>query len=414
MQKASDAGKVNNRPGVPGAGRQRVLAALERRNTGEVAVDFAGTDCSSVHLVAYHRLRRYLGIEPRPIRLGCMSQLVVEADPEIQDRFGTDAVALPFHPRRWRLWDSGYGFEVEVADAWRPERQPDGSSVIRDESGAVRARRAAGGMYFDPEGYPFASADSPRAFDARSGIFERWDWPAVLDESVGEYAARARRLHASTDCAVVALWRMHYLQAGQLLRGYEQFLVDMLSDEPMARGLLDRVHAAYVPRLKTFLDALAGAVDAVFFTDDLGTQSAPLIGPETYRALIKPYWRELIGLVKARGVKVIMHSCGAVSDFIPDMIDMGVDALNPVQITAAGMAPERLVRDFGRDISFWGGGVSTQGTLDRATPVQVREEVKRNIGIFNRHGGYVFTPVHNIQADVPPENIVAAFAAARE
>jgi len=393
--------------------RQRVLAALERRNAGPVAIDFGGTECSSAHLIAYQQLRRHLDIEPRPLRLGCMMQLIVEADPEIQARLGSDATTLPFYPRRWRTWDSGYGFPVEVAEGWKPEVMPDGSSVTRDLRGAVVSRRAAGGMYFDPEVFPFSGASSPKDYDARPELFERWDWPAVLDESVAEYAARAKRLYAATDRAVIASWRMHYLQAGQFLRGYEQFLVDLLVEEDMARGILERLHTAYMKRAKAFLDAMGDSVDAIFFTDDLGTQSAPLIGAETYRKMIKPYWAELIALVKSHGIRVIMHACGAVSDFIPDLIEMGVDALNPVQITAAGMAPERLIRDFGRDISFWGGGVNTQGTLDRASPVTVREEVARNVGTFNRHGGSVFTPVHNIQADVPPENVLAAFETAR-
>jgi len=393
--------------------RQRVIAALGRKNTGPVAMDFGATECSSAHLIAYRNLRSHLGLDPQPLRLGCMAQLVAEADSEVQTRLGSDAVALPFYPRRWRNWDSGYGFPVEVPEGWKPEILPDGYSVIRDKHGVVLSRRAPGGMYFDVGAFSLADAVSPKDYDARPDLFARWDWPAVLDESVEEYAARARRLYAATDRAVIAQWRMHYLQAGQLLRGYEQFLVDLLVEEDMARGLLDRLHVAYMQRARVFLDALDGSIDAVFFTDDLGTQSAPLIGLETYRAMIKPYWAELIALVKARGIKVIMHACGAVSDFIPDMIEMGVDALNPVQITATGMAPERLIRDFGRDISFWGGGVSTQGTLDRATPAVIREEVVRNVGAFNRYGGYVFTPVHNIQADVPPENIVAAFQAAR-
>ncbi len=404
---------MRGRGSVMKTSRQKVLAAMERRNAGPVAVDFGGTECSSAHLISYQKLRQHLGIEPRPLRLGCMMQLIVEADPEIQDRLGSDAISLPFYPRHWRTWDSGYGFPVEVAEGWKPEVQPDGSSITCDRKGAVVSRRAPGGMYFDPEIFPFHDATSPRDYDARPELFERWDWPAALDESMADYAARAKKFYAGTDRAVIASWRMHYLQAGQFLRGYEQFLVDLLVEEEMAQGLLDRLHAAYMKRARAFLDVMGDSVDAIFFTDDLGTQSAPLIGVETYRTRIKPYWKELIALVKSRNIKVIMHACGAVSDFIPDLIEMGVDALNPVQITAAGMDPERLIREFGKDISFWGGGVGTQGTLDRAAPAMIREAVKRNVATFNRHGGYVFTPVHNIQADVPPENILAAFDAAR-
>jgi len=394
--------------------RQRILAALEHRQPDRLPVDFAGTDCSSLHAVAYGRLRRKLAIEPRPIRLACLTQQAVEADGEVQDRFGGDAVGLYFHPRQWRRWDGGYGAPVEVPAQWQPEQLPDGSAVVRGPDGTALAKRTAGGHYFDPVHFPLADLASPEELAGRAQVFERWDWPAVMDESVAEYAARARSLYQSTDRAVSASWRMHYLQAGQLLRGYEQFMVDLLTDERLVRAVLDRLHAAYLERAGRFLAALGDWFDIVFFTDDLGTQQGPLVSPELYRRLLKPYWAELIGLVRSRGKKVLMHSCGAVAEFIPDLIEIGVDALNPVQITAAGMAPERLKREFGRDIAFWGGGVSTQGVLDKAPAAQVRQEVRRNLDAFAPGGGFVFTQVHNIQADVPAENIIAAFDAARD
>lgn len=390
-------------------GRQRILTALAHREPDRVPVDFGGTDCSSAHVRAYHGLRRLLHIEPRRIRLSTPSQHVVLPDPEVQEVLGADAVALHYYPRAWRLWDSGFGVEVEVPERWRPEPQPDGSSVLRDRTGAVVARRPSDGYYFDPVRFALAEAQTPDDLDRHTAVFERWDWSPVMDESLDEFGARARQLYESTDRLVVACWRMHYLQAGQLLRGYEQFMMDLMTDEPMVRGILDRLHAAYLDRAAKFLNAAGPWFDMVFFTDDLGTQQGPLLNPNVYRRLIKPYWAELIGLVKKNGKKVLMHSCGAVSEFIPDLIEIGVDALNPVQITAEGMSPARLKREFGADITFWGGGVSTQGILDQAAPEQVRESVRRNVDIFAPGGGYVFTQVHNIQPNVPPENIRAAF-----
>lgn len=394
--------------------RERILAALEHREADRLPIDFAGTDCSSVHLLTYDRLRRHLGLEPRPLRLGCLAQQVAEVDREIQDRFRGDAAALYFYPQAWRRWTSGYGFDVEVSARLRLEDRPDGSTVSLDAGGVPRAERPAGGFYFDPVNFPCTDVQTPEEFDRYAALFERWDWSPALDEPLDQYAARARQLRASTDRAIVASWRMHYLQTGQLLRGYEQFMIDLLTDEPLVRGLLDRLHAVYLQRIAAFLQAVGEHIDIVFFTDDLGTQNGPLVGPPLYRRLIKPYWSELIGCVKQRGLKVLMHACGAVADFIPDLIEMGVDALNPVQITAAGMTPERLKRDFGRNIAFWGGGVSTQGTLNRATPQAVRDEVRRNIETFAPGGGFVFTQVHNIQAGVPIENILAAFDTAAE
>jgi len=393
--------------------RQRILAALDHREPDRLPIDFGGTDCSSIHVIAYEKLRNTLGIAPRPMRLGCMTQQIVEVDPELLDYFGSDAQGLYFHPRQWRVWDSTYGLPVEAPALWQPQTLPDGSTVVCNAAGAVQSRQTANGQYFDPVHFTLANIEDPAEIAHYGAMFERWDWSAMWDESVEEYAARAKAEYQATDRAVLALWQNHYLQAGQVMRGYEQFMIDLLDDEPMVRGILDRLHDIYMARTRRFLDAMADWLDIVFLTDDLGTQLGPLIGPELYRKLVKPYWAEQIALIKSRGKKVSMHSCGAVSDFIPDFIEMGVDAVNPVQITAGGMAPARLKREFGADIAFWGGGVSTQGTLDVGAPEQVRDEVRRNIETFAPGGGYVFTQVHNIQANVPPENVMAAYEAAR-
>ena len=394
--------------------RERVMTTLEHREPDRLAVDFAGTDCSSIHLIAYDRLRKHLGIEPRSIRPACLVQMVADVDEEVQDYFQADARGLYFNPRKWQTWQSGWGFDAEVPELWRPETLENGMTVIRDSNSVIRSERPAEGLYFDPVSFVFSDVKSPDEFANYAEIFDRWDWPVVNDESVEEYACRAKELYLSTDRAVAASWRMHYMQAGQIMRGYEQFMIDLLADEALARAMLDRLHAVYMERTETFLNAMADYTDIIFLTDDLGTQNYPLINPELYRKIIKPYWKELISLIKKYDKKVLMHSCGAISDFIGDFIEMGIDAVNPVQITANGMDPACLKKDFGKDITFWGGGVSTQGVLDTASAKEIREEVKRNIQIFAPGGGFVFTQVHNIQFNVSPENIITAYEAALE
>ncbi len=278
--------------------RQRIIAALEHREPDCLPIDFAGTECSSIHMIAYDTLRKHLSIEPRPMRAACLIQMLAEADSEIQDSFNADATALYFYPQKWKKWNSGWGFDVEVPDLWRPEELDNGQSVIRDANGVIRLERPEGGYYFDPVSFVFSDIKTPAEFDEYPKVFDRWDWPSVTDETVDQYAARAKKLYASTDRAVVASWRMHYLQGGQIMRGYEQFMVDLLTDEPLVRGLLDRLHAAYMERAETFLKVMADSVDVIFLTDDLGTQNAPLLNPDTYRKLIKPYWAELIALIQ--------------------------------------------------------------------------------------------------------------------
>lgn len=168
--------------------------------------------------------------------------------------------------------------------------------------------------------------------------------------------------------------------------------------------------------LKKYLAALSPYIQVIEFTEDLGTQSSLLISPATYRERIKPYHRKMFDLIKSQApdVKILFHSCGAVSELIPDFIEIGADALNPVQTSAAGMAPETLKKKFGKNICFWGGGVDTQTTLTNAAVEEVKASVKNNLDVFTPDSGYIFTQVHNVDAGVPAENLVAAFLTAKE
>jgi uroporphyrinogen decarboxylase len=164
------------------------------------------------------------------------------------------------------------------------------------------------------------------------------------------------------------------------------------------------------------LPLLADVVDVVSEADDYGTQTSQLISPRMFRRLIKPRLQVLVARIKqlAPGARLFFHSCGNVRPLVPDFIELGVDILNPIHVTAAGMEPAALKRDFGRDLAFWGGGVETQSVLPFGTPQDVKDNVRRNLDALAAGGGYVFNSIHNIQADVPPENVVAMWEALRE
>ena len=388
-------------------GRQRVLAVLNHEKPDRIPYDLGGTDCSSVHVLAYQRLRRALGLDDGPVRCGCLWQLIAEPDREVMDALETDVEALWFRSRQTKLWHAPFGVDLIVPEQFAVEDLPDGSSVVKNADGVVSGKRAHDAYYMDPVGTPLADVTSPDELDRFDELFERWDYPAVFDEPLDALARRARRQYQATDRAVVALWQLHYLQTGQMMRGFDQFLIDLMINQDMARAILDKLHQVYLRRLDTFLEALKDAVDVVFLADDLGTQQAGMISPATYREMLFPYMAEIVGKVKAAGKKVLMHSCGAVSAFIPDLIEMGVDALNPVQVSAADMNPRDLVRRFGRDIAFWGGGCDTQHAMNATDPEVVRADARRRIEQFGPEASWVFTQVHNIQYDVPPENILA-------
>ena len=192
-------------------------------------------------------------------------------------------------------------------------------------------------------------------------------------------------------------------------------MVDLLINKKMVRNLLDYLIEGYCRRIDWLVPFLKDKVDVILLNDDLGTQNGPMLSPSTYREMIKPYQERLFKYVKKSFNKpILFHSCGAVREFIPDLIEVGVDALNPVQLSAAGMELKALKRDFGNDITFWGGGIDTQEVLNRKTPAEVKDAVKKNVDILAPGGGFVFCQVHNVQPDVPPENVLAMYEALDE
>ncbi len=389
-------------------GRERVLAILNRQPSDYIPYDLGGTDCSSVHAISYKKLRDKLHILPgSPVDCGCLMQLNAQFDRQVMDRLETDAQSLWFASQETRIWHTPFGVDLVMPKNYLLEDRPDGSSLVKNAHGEVTGARAAGAYYIDPMGTPLQGLTSASELDRFDALFERWDYSSAYDEPIDELAARARRQYESTDRAVVALWRLHYLQSGQIMRGYEQFLIDLMIEKEMAHALLQKLHRVYLRRVDTFLAAFGDYIDVVFLTDDLGTQQTGIISPKTYREMIYPYMAEAVGRIKAAGKKVVMHSCGAVADFIPSLIEMGVDGLNPVQVSAGGMNPRDLVREYGRDIAFWGGGCDTQHSLNSPDTAVVRADVRRRVEEFGPHAHWVFTQVHNVQYDVPAENILA-------
>jgi len=277
-----------------------------------------------------------------------------------------------------------------------------------------RSTRPADGFYFEPCSPPLAEVTRVDELDAHADAITAFDWPAYADESLDAYAARATRLFEETDRAVVANFCMHLLAAGQILRGYEDFMVDLIANKPLVHALMERLVDAYCERADRLLARVGDLVQAVELCDDLGTQNGPMLSLDCYREMILPYQKRLFAHVKSRtDAALLFHSCGSVRAFIPDLIAAGVDALNPVQVSAADMDTAALKRAFGRDITFWGGGCDTQHVLPHGTPAEIAAEVKHRIDDLAPGGGFVFTQVHNIQPDVSPANVLAMLDAVK-
>ena len=220
---------------------------------------------------------------------------------------------------------------------------------------------------------------------------------------------------SKTDKALLIGVGCNLFEWGTFLRRIDNFMMDLYMDPVNVHRLLDKLLEIHMVFLSKVCEAVGDIVEIIKFGDDLGTNSGPFMPIEIYNEFFRPGHKILCDYVKANSsAHSMLHCCGGIFELIPGLIDAGFEILNPVQINAFNMEPERLKKEFGREITFWGGWCNTQSILNRATPQQVKDHVKHNIGIFSEGGGYVFNSIHNIMPDVPPENIMAMFEAVEE
>jgi uroporphyrinogen decarboxylase len=367
--------------------RERVLTALSHRNPNRVPIDFGGTHDTGIVVGAYERLKTHLGIRGRTILANELDQLA-GIDEGILERFDIDTRRLI----------------PQTPEKCKGKSLADGS--IRDMWG-VMWRKAGDGHY-----YPY---ESPLKGDPHASDLNHYEWPDPDDWTVGEELEKeARFLHEETDYAIVMYFPGRLMSLGCYLRGFENWLIDLLANQPFAEALMERGLEIQLEIGSKLLAQAGNFVDIIHISDDLGTQKAPMISPELYRKLIKPRQRKLFDFIRGRTeAKILFHSDGCVYPFIADFIEIGVDILNPVQVGAQDMEPKKLKREFGSHLCFWG-AVDTQHILPFGTPQDVRDEVRRRIEELGDRGGYVLSSVHNIQNEVPPENICAMFDAALE
>jgi len=397
--------------------RQRVLTALAHREPDRVPVDLGATRVTGITAVAYNRLKAHLGLAEGSTKVFDISQQLAEVEEEILERFGVDVIPLnrvqtgfEIMNWAWKEWRLPDGSPCLVSTEFDPvrEEERDRSSWALVRDGVVVARMPARSFYFTRVHHPLAGAITKEDIDA-------YPWPTISDEELAHLRRRARHLYENTDYAIVGEFGGNILEWGQDLRGWDVFLMDLVIHKDLAHHLMDRMVECWLRNLERYLEAVGDYIQIIQMGDDLGTQHGPQISPQLYREMIKPRHQRVYSTVKEQSdIYVFLHSCGAIFDFIPDLIEAGVDILNPVQTSARGMDPVALKREFGHRITFWGGGCDTQRVLPRGTPEEVREDVRERLRVFAPGGGYVFAAVHNIQPDVPPENLVAMFQAVRE
>jgi uroporphyrinogen decarboxylase len=389
--------------------RERVLAALNHQPVDRPAIDFGGTRQSGVAATAYHRLREHLGLRHRPpVRVFDLHQMLAEVEQDVADRFGADCVGL-YRPdvafglrnEHWKPFVLFDGTPVQVPGGFDPERQPNGDLLLRRQ-GVPVALMPENGFYFDRlERYPGATHPD----------LETWDPPRLHPAVFDHYHREAEALHARTDKAIIApLGPPYELFHGLGTGGFEDWMITFASEPDYVRGLYRKLADVWLDHLKALHQAVGDRVHILQICDDFGTQTAPFLSPRMFRERVFPAYKEGIDWIHQHTAwKVLLHSDGAIFPLLPALIDMGVDILNPVQTSASGMDPAKLKQAFGHQLVFWGGSCDSQSTLGNGSPTDVAREAAHNLEVFSPGGGYVFAPVHNIQANVPSANIVALF-----
>jgi uroporphyrinogen decarboxylase len=403
--------------------RQRILDSIAHKEPDRVPIDLGATPSSGISAIAYNRLKTHLGMTGGPTRVYDVVQQLAQPEDCILDRYGIDVLDIG---RTFNTSDDDW-YDVALFDgspaqypSWfHPQQTPEGGFIVHAPDGTPIATQLKDMNFFDQCCFPWEDdypADMERALpDAMGKVL----W-AALAHSPWDHAGdpgfwdtlrkNALALRASSDRALMVVAGCNLFEWGTFLRRIDNFLMDLAAEPDQVGRLLDALVAVHLKTLEKVCAAVGDVADIIRFGDDLGMDTGPFMAPATYRSLFKPRHAKLCEYVhKNSRMHTFLHSCGSIRALLPDLIEAGFEVINPVQTACHGMEPESLKKDFGRDVTFWGGGADTRHILNRGTPQQVKDDVRRRIDILAPGGGFVFNTIHNILPDVPPENIEAMY-----
>lgn len=404
--------------------RERVLRAVNHQVPDRVPIDLGGMKASGIAVTAYDRLKRKLGIGT-PTRVLDPRFMIAVVEDEVLRRLHGDVVPLDL---------SGILGMVRPESEWAARRLFDGTEALFPPGTNIAEDDRGNWILLDADGSPtpFQMPKNGYYFDDRS--FNRGDRidPArfrpvadIPDEHLEILSRYGRAQYQNTDYAILG-WGFGVCflglslitdRASNVTQGLpDEWMVMLMTEKQTCHEMMDRSVEATIKCLELVRQSVGDYCFAWgIAADDSGTQRGEFIRPALWAEMIKPHYKRLCAWIHAHTAwKVFLHCCGSVYNLLPHFIEAGIDILNPVQTSAANMDPARLKREFGERLVFWGGGCDTQRVLGQATPAEIRQQVRERLTTFAPGGGYVFNQVHNIQANVPPENILAMFDAAHE
>ena len=368
--------------------RERLIRAIEHKDVDRPPIDIGSTINSGINTKAYHKLKDYLGIKSRSTEFSAVWSLAVIEEAVLR-----------------RLSVDTRGIFVPAVNAYKNNEEK--TSVVIDEWNLV---------YRKPQGFDYYELSTNPLANAEINDLDKYKWPdPQLQKKVAGIKESVKELNENKEYALVGTpsGGTSIFERSWYLRGMEQFLIDLVVNKKFAHSLLEIILNIQINKWKLYLNEVGKYLDVISIGDDLASQVNILISPALYREMIKPYQKKYFQTIKQwTDAKLFYHSCGNISPILDDLIEVGIDIINPVQISANDMAPERLKKDFGNRVTFWG-AVDTHKLLNNAEPQEVIAETKKLIKILGAGGGYVVAASHNIQTDVKPQNILAMISAVK-
>jgi len=409
-------------------GRERVMAALNFKQPDKVPLDFNAHRSSGISVTAYRDLRKYLDLPPSPLYIYDIIQQLAIVERDVLDLFDVDTFQLGCDfdqkPEYWKDWVLEDGTPCKIPACVDVRRTSEGA-FIYNAQGKIVAKQPVGCLYFEQALFPLADDYDKEEFSDFDEIQQDVVWSAVpcppmpLNYKSEADAKKLRELAAatrgSTDRAIYGIFGGSLLELGQFTFRMDNFLCDLLANPERIHNFLDAAMLRHMENLRAYLDAVGDYIDIIGFGDDMGTQHGPQFSTDVYMEFFQSRQKQMWSYVHERypEMKICLHCCGGVRPLLPLLADAGLDAINPVQFVCNGMDLKEIKDELYGKLSFWGGGCDTREVLPGKDISAIAPHVRSNIEILNKGGGFIYQQVHNILADVPPENVVEMFKAVR-
>ena len=407
--------------------RERIIMSINHKQVDRVPIDLGSMRSTGIATIAYNNLRKKLGITKGLAKMYDFIQQLAYPEKEIRDLFHVDVIdagqAFLNNDSEWRKWTLNDGTKCLIPKYLNVEIDKEGTVLLKNNDNVILGKKPKSSLYVDQSYWAYKDLPKiPDTFNDKDLVKQLWAIPSppwylniFNDNDYKLFINNIKKLHDETDYAIMLSLGCNLFETGNFLRGMENFLSDIYLDKNGTKRLLDKLVEVNMKFLDRVLKGVGEYIDLLQFGDDLGLQSGPFMSPDVFKEIFKPRYKKMWDYVHNNtNCKIFLHSCGSVYELLPHLIDAGVDVLNPVQTTAVNMEPERLKKEFGKYITFWGGGCNTRDVLPSKTPTEVKEDVRRRIEIFSKGGGFVFNQTHNILADIKPENVIAMLEAAYE